>query len=443
MWKRSFTTSRSLLWKNAGNGNNKRSSFDKYLAVETPKKSWQSNKNGSRFSKNSSSNKEEWFKSKYAHVHARQKREPIRDPYGKKAAHEAKLSKIKEDSKLQRTEHRQSFSYNGRTMDKLQMNPLLEYVFGTNSVMAALTNPRRHSFNKLYYYGNDSLELITNKLKELKLDVPLQESNKHELNQLSKFNLHNNIVLETKPLQNTEIKHLGPVIQQEETESSTFQVSLVNQNEVPIFADEVVTEKQNQNANDILKQVPFDTKLSQGKRFPVGIFLDEVMDPHNVGAIIRSAYFLGVDFIVMTKKNSSSLTPVVSKASSGSMEWVPIYHVDDPVQFFKESQLDTNGSWTFITSHCTSGSTEKPVTQFIKDKTLAIVDLDGMLQRSPTMLVMGNEGSGVRSSLIQITDYLVEIPFNGPQSPTIASTVDSLNVSVATAILINHLLPCP
>ncbi|SMN19568.1 similar to Saccharomyces cerevisiae YOR201C MRM1 Ribose methyltransferase that modifies a functionally critical, conserved nucleotide in mitochondrial 21S rRNA [Maudiozyma saulgeensis] len=435
MWKRSFTSSSSPLLKKIGG--NKRTSFDKYLAVETPKKPWQSNNNR----KSSSTNKEDWFKSKYAHIHARQKLIPKNDPYGKKAAHEKKLYDIKKDNKLQRLSHRQNFTQYGNSRDVLQMNPLLEYIFGTNSVLAALSNPRRHIFNKLYYYGNESFELINNKLKELNLQIPLQESNKHELNQLSKFNLHNNIVLEAKPLEDIEIKNLGSINQLTDNNtnvpSTTFQVNLINQQEIPIFKEDKVMP-------DVIRQVNFNSRPLQGKTFPIGIFLDEITDPHNVGAIIRSAYFLGADFIVMTKKNSSSLTPVVSKASSGAMEWLPIYHVDDPIKFFKESQKEENGSWTFITSHCTSGSNENPATQFIKDKTLPIEDLDGMLQRSPTILVMGNEGSGVRSSLIQISDYLVEIPYNGPPPSTnITNTVDSLNVSVAAAILMNHLLPCP
>ena len=434
MWKRTFSTNGSIpLLKQY-----KKTSFDKYLNVETPKKSWENKKNSNSSNNKGSdirSTKEKYFKNKFAHVHAQQKLKPKEDKYGKKLAHVNKLKQIKQDQKTNRLEHLQSFktSRNRKTTwGNLQPNPLLEYIYGTNSVLAALNNERRRdTLDKIYYYGEDTHQFIKEKLKSLGLSdkkITLQESNKQELNQLSKFNLHNNIVLETKPLDIVEINHLGSI---QNDETSHFNISLINDS--TIFADDV--------KNDITQTVPFSIKENQGKLFPIGLFLDEIMDPHNIGAIIRSAYFLGVDFIVMTKKNSPSLTPVVSKASSGSMEFLPIFHVDDPLNFFQKSQLDSNGNWTFITSHCTSGTENEAVTQFVKDRTLNIHDLNGMAQQTPIMLVMGNEGKGVRSSLRQVSDYFVEIPYNGPQRDI--QTVDSLNVSVASAILINHILPCP
>ena len=428
MWKRTFSTNGSTpLLKQY-----KKTSFDKYLNVETTKKPWEKTHNQNADPKFA---KEKYFKKKFAHVHAQQKLKPQEDKYGKKLAHVNKLKQIKQDQKTNRLEHLQSFktSRNRKTTwGNLQPNPLLEYIYGTNSVLAALNNERRRdTLDKIYYYGQDTHQFLMDKLKSLGLNdkkITLQESNKQELNQLSKFNLHNNIVLETKPLDTVEINHLGPM---QHNETSQFSISLANDS--TIFADDV--------KNDITQIVPFSIKQNQGKLFPVGLFLDEIMDPHNIGAIIRSAYFLGIDFIVMTKKNSPSLTPVVSKASSGSMEFLPIFHVDDPLQFFQKSQLEVNGNWTFITSHCTSGTENEPVTQFVRDKTLDIHDLNGIAQQTPIMLVMGNEGKGVRSSLRQVSDYFVEIPYNGPQRDI--QTVDSLNVSVASAILINHILPCP
>ncbi|KAG0671212.1 hypothetical protein C6P45_000975 [Maudiozyma exigua] len=426
MWKRTFSTHGSIpLLKQY-----KRTSFDKYLNIEKPKKAWNNDFTDTKFEK------EKYFKSKFAHIHSRQKLKPKEDKYGKKIAHVNKLKQIKQDQKLNRKEHLQSFTKTLSRKDswgKLQANPLLEYIYGTNSVIAALNNERRKdTLNKIYYYGQDTHQFIIEKLKSLGLNdrkmIPLQESNKQELNQLSRFNLHNNIILETKPLDIVEINHLGAI---QDTESAQFSINVTN--DFAIFADDI--------KNDITQNVPFTIKQNQGKSFPVGLFLDEIVDPHNIGAIIRSAYFLGVDFIVMTKRNSPSLTPVVSKASSGSMEFLPIFHVDDPLRFFQKSQLEENGNWTFITSHCTSGTDNEPVTQFVRDKTLDIHDLNGMAQQTPLMLVMGNEGKGVRSSLRQVSDYFVEIPYNGPQHDI--QTVDSLNVSVASAILINHLLPCP
>lgn len=417
MFKRSLHISNTLL---------KRTSFDKHLNFTKPVKSWE--RASSKKNQRNSMDKDTWFKNKYAHVHARQKNLPNRDQYGKKAAHEMKLRNIERETKKKKLEHRQQYSHR-RITNTLEENPLLECLYGTNSVTAALMNPRRESFTRLLYYGNSSKDLIMPKIKELSLQdkIKFQECSKHELNVLSKFNLHNNIILETKPLESIELSQLGSIDQSD----NKFNISVIDQDEM-ILLDDDTSEK------TISKSI--DYSVNENKTYPVGLFLDDVMDPHNVGAIIRSAYFLGVDFIIMTKNNSASLTPVVSKASSGAMEFLPIYHVTDPVKFFQESQKDVNDGWTFITSHCTR-STNQEQSQFAKNKTLPITDLEGMPLQSPVMLVVGNEGKGVRSSLRQISDYFVEIPFQGPETPT-AHLVDSLNVSVASAILINHLLPC-
>ena len=175
--------------------------------------------------------------------------------------------------------------------------------------------------------------------------------------------------------------------------------------------------------------------VNEKKKFPLGIYLDEVVDPHNIGAIIRSAYFLGADFIVMSRRNCAPLSPAVSKTSSGAVELMPIYHVDKPLNFFSKSQEE--GGWTFVTS-CLTNSDSK-MKKYSTGKILEMGALNGLCQELPVMLVVGNEGSGVRTNIKMRSDFFVEIPF-GRQIPNKETPVDSLNVSVATALLLSNLL---
>lgn len=351
--------------------------------------------------------KESWFKRKYAHVHARQKQQQERqDPFGKKKAHEMELQESQRRKQQERTSHLRKFERKSATQG-LRPNPLMDYVYGSNSVLAALQGDKREYYTRLLYYGE-----LDPKLRKLAKshNVELVEADKHRLNLMTNYAVHNNIVLETKPLQPVEISHLEMV----NPEMGVLQYSEV------AFEDEKFTQ-----------EIPYNVK--DGKNFPLAIYLDEVVDPHNVGAIMRSAYFLGADFIMMTRKNCAPLSPVVSKTSSGATELIPIFYVDKPLQFFSDSQQ--GGGWSFITTGLTD-FTQKDK-KFNSGKTLGLDDLQGLCEQMPVVLVVGNEGDGVRTNLKMRSDFFVEIPFgrDGEKGP-----VDSLNVSVATALLINHLV---
>ncbi|CCC68259.1 hypothetical protein NCAS_0B01750 [Naumovozyma castellii] len=381
--------------------------FDRNLPQYSRKKAWEI----------AGEDKESWFKRKYAHVHAREKRErnegtERRDPYGKR---EAYANKVKYKHDEERSQHERHVSQYKKRDDVsgLQVNPLMEYIYGTNCVMAALKNDKREYFNKLFFYG--SLNPSIGKLVKDR-DVTLEQTDKHRLNLLTNYGVHNNIVLETKPLQPMELSHLGP-LDQESGIMSLQEIGFDNTSLIP-------------------HEIPYNNKSCPNKKYPLGLFLDEVTDPHNVGAIIRSAYFLGVDFIVMTRKNCAPLSPVVDKTSSGAMEYMPIYYVDKPLQFFTKSQSE--GGWAFITSYLSAGGNVKGQ-KYMEGKILDKDDLKGKSNELPIMLVVGNEGEGVRTNLRMRSDFFVEIPF-GRDPQTMDHVVDSLNVSVATALLINNVI---
>lgn len=141
------------------------------------------------------------------------------------------------------------------------------------------------------------------------------------------------------------------------------------------------------------------------------VALDQLEDPQNVGAIIRSAAFLGASAILTLKKHSAPLSPTVSKASAGALEHFPIIEV-------------TNLSETL--------QTLKKQGYLILGATLEedSLDFQTISKTEWMVLVLGNEGSGLRNLTIKRCDQLVHIPGK--------PNTESLNVSAAAAILIQH-----
>ncbi|MBM4166933.1 MAG: 23S rRNA (guanosine(2251)-2'-O)-methyltransferase RlmB [Ignavibacteria bacterium] len=141
---------------------------------------------------------------------------------------------------------------------------------------------------------------------------------------------------------------------------------------------------------------------------PFVLILDEIEDPHNVGAIIRTAECCGVHGIIVPKHNSASLTSTVSKSSAGAIEYVNIAKVTNIVSTITE--LQERGIWII-------GTDEKAPKKFS--------DYDFS---SPVAIVVGNEGKGVRKLVKEHCDELLHIPLQGK--------ISSLNVSVAAGIIL-------
>lgn len=142
------------------------------------------------------------------------------------------------------------------------------------------------------------------------------------------------------------------------------------------------------------------------------LVLDHVQDPHNLGACLRTADAAGVHGIIITKDNAIGITPTVCKIASGAAETVPVYQVTNLVRtlrWMKEQNIWIIGS---------TGEAEQ---------TIFSLDLKMSLA-----LVMGAEGTGMRHLTQENCDFLVKIPMRGQ--------VESLNVSVAAAIMIYEVL---
>lgn len=140
---------------------------------------------------------------------------------------------------------------------------------------------------------------------------------------------------------------------------------------------------------------------------PFIVAADGIQDPHNLGAIIRTAEAAGADGVIITKRRSASLTSTVYKTSAGAASWIKVARVNSLAQTLKE--LKEKGIWIY--------GAEADGTPFHKAK------LDG-----GCCLVIGSEGSGLSRLVRETCDLVLSIDMYGH--------VNSLNASVSAGILI-------
>lgn len=141
---------------------------------------------------------------------------------------------------------------------------------------------------------------------------------------------------------------------------------------------------------------------------PLVVVCDELSDPHNLGAVIRTAECAGAHGVIIPKRRSAGLTAIVAKTSAGAVSHVPVARVPNLTACLKE--LKDQGLWVFGTA--ANGSVN-----------LYDADLKG-----PAAIVIGSEGSGMSRLVAETCDFTVSIPMKGK--------LNSLNASAAAAILL-------
>lgn len=154
------------------------------------------------------------------------------------------------------------------------------------------------------------------------------------------------------------------------------------------------------------------TWLEKAPKPPLLLLLEGIQDPHNLGACLRSAEALGVDWVVIPRVHTAPLNATVSKVACGADQMLPVVEVSNLVRFIQ--QIQKKGVWVIGTS----GNAEL---------TLAQAEL-----KCPIAIVMGTEGKGLKRLTLKSCDEVVKIPLLG--------TVPSLNVSVATGICLYECL---
>lgn len=149
--------------------------------------------------------------------------------------------------------------------------------------------------------------------------------------------------------------------------------------------------------------------IAQKQTHPIILMLDGITDPHNFGAIIRTAEIFNVAGIIIPKHNSVSLSSTVAKTSAGAINYVKVASVtnlSNAIQTLKDS-----GFWI--------------VSSALGEHSLNYQDVKYDFK---TVLVIGSEGKGVSRLVLERSDFVVKIPMFG--------RVNSLNASVATGILL-------
>jgi len=145
---------------------------------------------------------------------------------------------------------------------------------------------------------------------------------------------------------------------------------------------------------------------------PLLVVCDQISDPHNLGAVIRSAECAGAHGVIIPKRRSAGLTAVVAKTSAGAVSYLPVARTPNLPALLKD--LKKRGIWVFGTA---AGG----------NVSLYEADL-----RSPAAIVIGSEGDGMGRLVEETCDFLISIPMKG--------NISSLNASAAAAIVLYEAL---
>jgi 23S rRNA (guanosine2251-2'-O)-methyltransferase len=151
---------------------------------------------------------------------------------------------------------------------------------------------------------------------------------------------------------------------------------------------------------------------AENSKFPLLLLLDSIQDPHNLGAIIRTAECAGVDGIITTIRNSASVNNTVEKTSAGAISHIKIARANNLIPIIEI--LKQSGYW------------------IVGSKLGNSQNYSSIDYKQPIAIVVGNEEKGIRHLVAEKCDFLAEIPMKGK--------IQSLNVSVATGILLFEVL---
>lgn len=241
------------------------------------------------------------------------------------------------------------------------------YIFGKNAVIEALNSETELEKIYVQFGSNDS---FTNKIRAIakKASIPL-------------------VVYDKQKFKNLESSMEIPNVK---TQGIIAQKSIVSYSTVESII-EFAFEKE---------------------KFPIIVALDGITDPHNLGAIARSAFCAGAVALIVPERNSAPINAVAVKTSAGAIEHLPIAKV-------------TNLTTTF---------------EYLKENRFWIVGTDLDAQQTiyqekfdaPIVLVIGSEGKGMRPGVKKSCDILVKIPMKG--------NLDSLNASVSAGIILFEIL---
>ncbi len=235
----------------------------------------------------------------------------------------------------------------------------VEYLYGIQPILQALQTRRREFFELWVHRTHASPELRQILHLAQTFRLPVLEKDKHLLSQACDSPQHQGVVLKASPFVYTEFESL--------------------------------LEKSRSTSSSLL------------------LLLDQVQDPQNLGAILRTAYSAGVEGVVLPERGSALVSPAVLKTSAGAAEHLPVAIVKNLARAMEE--VKETGFWTYGAE---AGGHPFYFQQDLKGK---------------VAVVMGSEGFGLRELIRKKCDFLISIPMRDAK-------ISSLNVSVATGILL-------
>ena len=233
------------------------------------------------------------------------------------------------------------------------MNKDTNFIYGKNPVIEAINAKKAI---KVFLVSNFSDQKILSLIKNNK--VPVSYVAPNEMDKMSNNGVHQGIGVELKPYQTVSLEEI--------------------------------------------------IHKAKSKEKKIIVMLDGIEDPHNLGAILRSADVFEASGIILPKHNSVSLNATVAKTSAGAINYVPVAVVNNLNQAI--ATLKQEGYWIVSTD----GS--------------ATISYSSIKYDFPVVVVIGSEGKGVSSLVLKNSDYIVKIPQFGH--------VNSLNASVAAGILL-------
>lgn len=271
--------------------------------------------------------------------------------------------------------------------------PASEFLYGTSVITAALLSSRRKLY-KLYIYSGDNREVHEQDkgIRELALKrgVVVERVKGDWLRLMDKMSTgrpHNGYILEASPLPKLPVAGFRAV----EKRNGAFHVILDHQSR----EDEAV----NGTSTNIKYEVGFP-------RYPFVLLLDGILDPGNLGAILRTAFFLGVDTVAISNRSSAPVSPVALKASAGASETLPLVSISQPGNFI--DRCKSNG-WKIYASAAPTPGKRIGVGNYFSTSNLGTP-----VRNHPCLLIIGGEGEGLHCMYFSVYPFSSE--FESPDN---------------------------
>lgn len=299
------------------------------------------------------------------------------------------------------------------------------FLYGKRSVLAALKSRKRKPYN-LYARESRSWDAMPEGREILKLAtdnrVPIKRVSWNMLDRLAQKTsrqagesvapLHDGVCLEASPFPELPVKYLGAL----DNIQHRYELALEPQS------------REDAEINCTPSYLPYS---HQGWRHPLLLWLHGTVDMRNVGAIMRTCLYFGVDVILSRRGTAGS---GFLRTSAGASEYMDIIRVGNESAFITQSRA---AGWKFYSAVAPSASSKDA-----RIKTLSLEDLEiSPLIEHPCVIVLGNEDLGLPPAFVRSTDFGISI--RGRTRESEKAGVDSLNVSIAAALLVERFVRRP